>query len=118
MHKKFVINRKKIKGGCQSGKKVVAHDSSLQVVFNCNDEHLIITKVCNFSNYCTAQSNLCLIYLKLTWAIATLSVHMHKKFEVNRTKIKGRVSIRNKSCRLDFKQKYLLSNKKKLTFTL
>ena len=26
MHKKFEINRKKIKGGCQSGGKVVPHD--------------------------------------------------------------------------------------------
>ena len=27
MHKKFEINRIKIKGGCQSGRKVVPHDS-------------------------------------------------------------------------------------------
>ena len=27
MHKKFKINRKKIKGACQSGKKVVTHNS-------------------------------------------------------------------------------------------
>ena len=27
MHKKFEINQTKIKGGCQSGRKVVAHDS-------------------------------------------------------------------------------------------
>ena len=27
MHKKFEINRTKIKGGCQSGRKVVTHDS-------------------------------------------------------------------------------------------
>ena len=27
MHKKFEINRTKIKGSCQSGKKVVNHDS-------------------------------------------------------------------------------------------
>ena len=27
MHKKSKINQKKIKGGCQSGKKVVTHDS-------------------------------------------------------------------------------------------
>ena len=33
--------------------------------------------------------NLCLIYLKFIWALATLSEHMHKKFEVNWTKIKG-----------------------------
>ena len=27
MHKKFQVNRTKIKGGCQSGRKVVRHDS-------------------------------------------------------------------------------------------
>ena len=27
MHKKFEINRTKIKGSCQSGRKVVTHDS-------------------------------------------------------------------------------------------
>ena len=27
MHKKFMINRTKIKGGCQSGRKVVSHNS-------------------------------------------------------------------------------------------
>ena len=27
MHKKFEINRTKIKGSCQSGRKVVPHDS-------------------------------------------------------------------------------------------
>ena len=27
MHKKFEINWSKIKGGCQSGRKVVAHNS-------------------------------------------------------------------------------------------
>ena len=27
MHKKFAINRTKIKGGCQSGRKVVTHNS-------------------------------------------------------------------------------------------
>ena len=27
MHKKFEINQTKIKGGCQSGRKVVPHDS-------------------------------------------------------------------------------------------
>ena len=28
MHKKFEINRTKIKGGCQSGRKVVTYDST------------------------------------------------------------------------------------------
>ena len=29
MHKKFEINQAKIKGGCQSGRKVVPHDSKI-----------------------------------------------------------------------------------------
>ena len=33
--------------------------------------------------------NLCLIYFKTTWALAILLEHMHKKCEINRTKIKG-----------------------------
>ena len=28
MHKKFKINQKKIKGGCQSGRKVTIHNSN------------------------------------------------------------------------------------------
>ena len=34
MHKKFEINPTKIKGGCQSGRKVVPHDSKTD--FNLN----------------------------------------------------------------------------------
>jgi len=30
-----------------------------------------------------------LLYFKITWALAILLEHMHKKFEINRTKIKG-----------------------------
>ena len=30
-----------------------------------------------------------LIYFKFIWALAKLSEHMHKKFEINCTKIKG-----------------------------
>ena len=31
MHKKFEINRTKTKGGCQLGRKVVAHDSKIDL---------------------------------------------------------------------------------------
>ena len=34
MHKKFEVNRKKIKGGCQSGRKVVPHDSKSDLPLN------------------------------------------------------------------------------------
>ena len=37
----------------------------------------------------TATLNLCLIDITITWALATLLQHMHKKFEINRTTIKG-----------------------------
>ena len=37
----------------------------------------------------TATLNLCLIYFKIVCALAILLEHMHKKFEINPTKIKG-----------------------------
>ena len=43
----------------------------------------------HFSSRLTATLNLCMIYLKITWALAILLEHMHKKFEINHTKIKG-----------------------------
>ena len=43
----------------------------------------------NFSSRLTATLNLCQIYFKITWALAILLEHMHKKFEINRTMIKG-----------------------------
>ena len=43
----------------------------------------------NFSPRLTATLNLCLIYFKITQTLAILLEHMHKKFEINRTKIKG-----------------------------
>ena len=36
-----------------------------------------------------SHPNLCLNYLKITSALAILLEHMHKKFEINRTKING-----------------------------
>ena len=35
MHKKFEINQTKIKGGCQSGRKVVPHDSKSDLPLVC-----------------------------------------------------------------------------------
>ena len=40
------------------------------------------------SSWLTATLNLCLIYFKITRAIAILYEHMHKKFDINRTKIR------------------------------
>ena len=42
-----------------------------------------------FSSRLTATLNFCLIYFKITWALDIPLDHMHKKFEINRTKIKG-----------------------------
>ena len=36
-----------------------------------------------------ASAHLCLIYFKISLALAILLEHMLKKFEINRTKIKG-----------------------------
>ena len=41
-----------------------------------------------FSCQLTATLNLCLIYFKVTWVAIQLA-HMHKKFEISRTKIKS-----------------------------
>ena len=43
----------------------------------------------HFSPQLTATLNLYLIYFKVTYARAILLDHMHKKFEMNQTKIKG-----------------------------
>ena len=40
MHKKFEINRKKIKGSCQSGRKVVTHDSKSDLILAIQLEHM------------------------------------------------------------------------------
>ena len=48
-----------------------------------------------FSFRQTATLNLCLIYFKITWALAILLEHMHKKFEINQTKIKGGCQLRS-----------------------
>ena len=45
--------------------------------------------VYHFSSRLMVTLNLSLIYFKITWALAILLEHMHKKFEINRTKIKG-----------------------------
>ena len=51
---------------------------------------------CHFSCRLTATLNLCLIYFKITSALAILSVHMHKKFEISKTKIKGSCQLGRK----------------------
>ena len=43
----------------------------------------------HFSSQLRANLNLCLIYFETTWALTILLEHMQKKFEINRTKIKG-----------------------------
>ena len=47
----------------------------------------------HFSSQLTATPNHYLIYFKITWALAIILEHMHKKFKINLTKIKS-------SCRL------------------
>ena len=43
----------------------------------------------HFSSRLTATLDLCLIYFKTTLTLAILLEHMHKKFEINQTKIRG-----------------------------
>ena len=42
-----------------------------------------------FSSRLTATLNLCPIYFKITQALSKLLKHMHNKFQINQTKIKG-----------------------------
>ena len=57
----------------------------------------------HFSSRLTATLNLCSIYFKITWALSTLLEHMHKKFEINWTKIKGSCQWGRKVVTHDFK---------------
>ena len=41
MHKKFEINRTKIKGGCQSGRKVVTHNSKIDLPLRTTDTRVL-----------------------------------------------------------------------------
>ena len=50
----------------------------------------------HFTSRLTATLDLCLIYFKITWALAIPLEHMHKKFEINQTKIKGGCQSRRK----------------------
>ena len=43
----------------------------------------------HFSSWLTAILNLCRINFKITWSLIILLENMHKKFEMNWTKIKG-----------------------------
>ena len=46
--------------------------------------------ICRYiSSRLSATLDLCQIYFKITWALAILLEHMHKKFEIDQTKIKG-----------------------------
>ena len=60
MHKKFEKNPTKIKGSCQSGSKVVTHNSKSDLAF----ARLELVSY-QFSSQLTATVDLCLIYLKL-----------------------------------------------------
>ena len=63
----------------------------------------------------TALLNLCLIYLKIIRALAKLSQHMPKKFEVNQTKIKGSCQSETKTAELiSTSELYLVCSKLKI----
>ena len=45
MQKKFKLNRAKIKDGCQSGRKVVAHDSKSDLPLVTRNRRIALTKI-------------------------------------------------------------------------
>ena len=57
----------------------------------------------HFSSRLTATLNLCLIYFKIASELAILLEHMHKKFEINPTKIKGSCQSGRKMITHNFK---------------
>ena len=67
---------------------------------NTHSQSSAVCKGINYAKNLTEQlfftinrlPNLCPIYIKITWMLATLSEHMHKNFEVNRTNINGNKS--------------------------
>ena len=67
----------------------------------------------HFTSQLTATLNLCLIYFKITQAIVILSGHMYKKFEINRTKIKGGCQSGRKKVSHNSKSDLPLVQKKK-----
>ena len=96
MHKNFEINRKKITGGCQSGIKVVTHNSKSDLFASTN-----ITVLFKYKVFIECIDYLISLHMKIskTSIVLMLNVsiclffimcveHMHKKFEINRTKIK------------------------------
>ena len=58
----------------------------------------------------TASLNLCPIYVKFALALAKLSEHMHKKFQVNQTNIKGGCQSERKSAEMISYSKMPLAN--------
>ena len=52
MYKKFEINQTKIKGGCQSGRKVVTHHSK-------SDLPLVYSAILHLYMLCSRESSLC-----------------------------------------------------------
>ena len=46
MYKKFEINRTNIKGGCQSGRKVVTHNSKSNFPLVPDNTRDLLTKIC------------------------------------------------------------------------
>ena len=62
----------------------------------------------HFSSRLTAALNLCLIYFKITWALAILLEHMHKKFEINPIKIKDGCQSGRRVVTHNFKSDLLL----------
>ena len=58
MHKKIQVNQKKIKGGCQSGRKVVPHDSKSDLPL---DKAVRRTLLCRFEQNCNKEASVILL---------------------------------------------------------
>ena len=79
MHKKFEIIRKKIKGGCQSGREVVTHNSKTDLPLS-----RIKTKMVHITNIDSKAEQFVLIKKPKidTWLWVPTAMAVHNSFDV------------------------------------
>ena len=88
MHKKFEINQTKVKGGCQSGRKVVPYGSKSDVpidgethILIRNKHEISICESCDISKLC---SDACRVHVDCRDPRAPFSIQGYKRNRVGR----------------------------------
>ena len=73
MHKKFVINQTKIKGGCQSERKVATHNSKSNLPIEFLNKIQISVPMCGSTALCTSSK---IEMIKEASPILVMNLHM------------------------------------------